>query len=133
MDKATLRDTLTQGFDEGELRTLCFDLDVDYDCLPGEGKANKARELVEYFERRGELYKLIRRVRMLRSNAMETGHLPPVPEAAQMNGDRAWYEFVVRTLADIDKRLDTLTAFVVGVVSLSLVTFLLVLVLLIIK
>jgi len=131
MDKATMRDTLTQRFDEGELRTLCFDLDVDYDCLPGAGKANKARELVEYFERRGELYQLIRRVRMLRSQVY--GHLPPVPEAAQMNGDRAWYEFVVQTLSDIDKRLDTLTVFVVGAVSLSLVTFLLVLVLLISK
>jgi hypothetical protein len=41
-----LRHALTTRFDAGELRTLCFDLDMDYDDLPGEGKASRARELV---------------------------------------------------------------------------------------
>ena len=34
-----LRQILDARFDEGELRTLCFDLGVDYDGLPGEGTA----------------------------------------------------------------------------------------------
>jgi len=55
-----LRQTLASRFDEGELRTLCFYLEVDYDDLPGEGKSNKARELVAYFERRGQVSELVK-------------------------------------------------------------------------
>jgi len=50
-----LRQLLTTHFDQGELQTLCFDLGVDYESLPGEGKADKARELVEYLERRDRI------------------------------------------------------------------------------
>jgi tetratricopeptide (TPR) repeat protein len=54
-----LRQILSERFDAGELRTLCFDLGVDYDSLPGRGKANKARELVAYLERRQRISELI--------------------------------------------------------------------------
>ncbi len=54
-----LRQVLTGRFSEGELRTLCFDVGVDYDSLPGRGKADKARELVEYFQRRQDLSALV--------------------------------------------------------------------------
>lgn len=50
-----LRQQLIAGFDEEELRTLCFDLGVDYDGLPARGKGGKARELVLYFWRRGQI------------------------------------------------------------------------------
>ena len=56
--KATmLRQILAERFNEGELRTLCFDLGIDYENLPGQGKADKARELVAYFQRRGDIAK----------------------------------------------------------------------------
>ena len=55
-----LRQTLTERFDEGELRTLCFDLNIDFQSLPGEGKADKARELTAYLERHGRLYDLLK-------------------------------------------------------------------------
>ncbi len=54
-----LRELLTTRFDEGELRTLCFDLGADYDSLPGEGKSNKARELVARIERYKRLTELV--------------------------------------------------------------------------
>jgi len=54
-----LRQTLTARFDSGELRTLCFDLGVDYDDLPGAGKASKAREMVSYFARRDRIPDLV--------------------------------------------------------------------------
>ena len=41
---AELLDSLVKHFNDEELRTLCFGLDVDYDILPAQGKANKARE-----------------------------------------------------------------------------------------
>ena len=37
----SLRQILVSSFDEEETRTLCYDLDVDYDSLPGRGKEAK--------------------------------------------------------------------------------------------
>jgi hypothetical protein len=57
-NRVKLRQVLVKGFNESELKTLCFDLGVDYDSLPGEHKDDKARELVAYFERRLRISKL---------------------------------------------------------------------------
>jgi DNA-binding NtrC family response regulator len=54
-----LRRILDTRFAEGELRTLCYDLDLDYDDLPGDGKADKARELVRHLERHDRLSELV--------------------------------------------------------------------------
>jgi formylglycine-generating enzyme required for sulfatase activity len=66
LDRAKLRELITACFDEEELRTLCFDLEVDYDDLRGEGRAGKARELVVYFERRGRISELVAYCRRVR-------------------------------------------------------------------
>lgn len=58
-----LRKALCHRFSLEELRDLCFDLHVEYDSLPGEGMAAKARELVAFFERRRELGRLVSAVR----------------------------------------------------------------------
>ncbi len=64
--RVKLRRILVQRFDEGGLRTLCFDLGIDYDDLPGAGRANKARELVAYLDRRRRISDLIRTGKELR-------------------------------------------------------------------
>jgi len=56
---ATLRQVLTERFQQEELRTLCFDLGIDWDDLPARGKAGKVRELVGYFARRRSIEKMI--------------------------------------------------------------------------
>jgi len=58
-----LRRILIDYFDEEELRTLCFDLGVDYDSLRGEGKAARARELVALVERTDRMANLEAAVR----------------------------------------------------------------------
>ncbi len=55
-----LRQTLVERFDEEELRTLCYDLGIDFESLPAEGRVGKARELVAYLERRQRLGDLAR-------------------------------------------------------------------------
>ncbi len=55
-----LRQVLNTYLNREELRTLCFDLGADYDNLPGEGKAGKARELIAHLEHRGRIPDLIR-------------------------------------------------------------------------
>jgi hypothetical protein len=54
-----LRKILAERFSEDELRTFCFDLNVDYEDLPGEGKAAKARELLALYERHHRVDELI--------------------------------------------------------------------------
>jgi len=55
-----LRETLATRFDEGELRTLCFDLGIDYDDLPATGKSHKATALVAFVHRHGRIAELVR-------------------------------------------------------------------------
>lgn len=67
--RVKLRQILTDRFSEEELRTVCFDLGLDYDDLPAQGKAGKARELVAYSERSGHIAELIDHCQKLRPNA----------------------------------------------------------------
>jgi hypothetical protein len=64
-----LREQLAGLFSVGELRVLCVDLGVDYDDLPGEGKAAKAGDLMLYLRRRGRLAALATQVDRLRPHA----------------------------------------------------------------
>jgi hypothetical protein len=50
-----LRQLMTKRFSDGELRTLCFDLGVEYDDLPGSSKKDKAREFAYYVDRHKRL------------------------------------------------------------------------------
>lgn len=68
VDHARLRQTLTEKFDREEIQDLCFDLDIDFDGLRGEGK--KTRELVAYCRRHGRLKKLAARIAELRPGAL---------------------------------------------------------------
>jgi hypothetical protein len=47
-----LRQLVARHFNLEELRTLCFDLSVNYHELGGEGLSAKARELPAYLDRR---------------------------------------------------------------------------------
>jgi hypothetical protein len=69
-DRTRLRQLLSTYFDEGELRTLCFDLDIEYDDLPGVGRSNKVRELVGYLERHSRIYDLLEVGKRLRPDVL---------------------------------------------------------------
>jgi len=58
VERRRLHQLFVRHFDTEELRAICFDLGEDYDSLPGEGKAGKARELIAYLERRGRISEL---------------------------------------------------------------------------
>ena len=57
---------LEGAFDEEEIRTFCFDLDIDYDDLPAQGRINKMRELISRMEREGRLAELVKLARKKR-------------------------------------------------------------------
>jgi len=56
---AELREMLTEHLDEGQVRELCTELEVDYRRLPGADRGGTARELVLYLARRGRLLELV--------------------------------------------------------------------------
>ncbi len=65
-DRERFRIMFNSSFNESELRDLCFDMEVDYESLPGIGKSDKTRELVLYFERRKCMPDLVAKVKKLR-------------------------------------------------------------------
>lgn len=69
MNPVILRQVITKHFSDSELRDLCFDLNIDYENLPGQGKGDKARELVAYVGRHNRIAELVKEVRSLRPNA----------------------------------------------------------------
>ena len=69
---SNLRQDIVEHFDEGELKTLCFDLRIVYDSLPGDGTAAKALALIYYFQQRNEVPRLLTQLRKERPNVMWT-------------------------------------------------------------
>lgn len=61
--RAEIRRILSHSFNHEELRTLCFDLGLSYDDLPGQGVQAKARDLVDYCEKRSQTDRLIEAIR----------------------------------------------------------------------
>jgi hypothetical protein len=65
----SLRQMLIDHFNDSELNDLCFDLGIEYTDLPGEGRADKARELVAHVQRRGRTAELVALCRQFRPDA----------------------------------------------------------------
>jgi hypothetical protein len=104
-----LRETLATRFSDGELRTLCFDLGIDYDDLPGQGKGDKARELVAHCGRRHKLLELVSVGRAKRpdiswpewlvyqvSEERDTGFVRASPEKRKGFGDTLTAAFLAK-------------------------------------
>lgn len=69
---AELLRILNTYFSESELRDLAFDLNIDYEDLLTEGKANKARELILLLRRKGRISELIDHISYLRPHVRLT-------------------------------------------------------------
>jgi hypothetical protein len=65
-NQVKLRDALLAGFSLEEMKTLCFDLGVDWEDFPGNTATTRAQELITYMIRRGRLSELIAAVRKAR-------------------------------------------------------------------
>lgn len=61
-----LYNLITRYFNVEELHTLCFDLNVEFEDLPGEGRSVKARELVYYLDRQQRIPELVKRLEEVR-------------------------------------------------------------------
>lgn len=63
-----LRQSISRFFNESELRNLCFDLEIEYENLPGTAFNDKVRELISYCNRHQRLDDLIKTCKLIRSN-----------------------------------------------------------------
>jgi hypothetical protein len=66
MDRVSLRKVIEGHFNTDEIKTLCFDLDIDYENLDGDSKPSKIRELISLCERQNRRDELIETVLRLR-------------------------------------------------------------------
>ena len=62
VDRARLRQTLKDSFDLSELKTIAFDLGIDYQDLPAATQGDLARELVARCERRNRVPELVAKI-----------------------------------------------------------------------
>ena len=69
VERVTVLKILRESFNHSELSDLCLGLGVDYDDLSGSSKADKARELLLYCERRGLGDRLVRAIHQERPTA----------------------------------------------------------------
>lgn len=63
-----LSQLIRKHYSLGELKSLCFELQVEYDDLAGETLTNKVQALVEYLERRGRVPHLLPLLKQQRPN-----------------------------------------------------------------
>ncbi len=62
----SLREKIRDHFDVSEIKTLCFDLDIDFEELPPGSKSDTVRGLIEYVERHDRLVALVTYLRTAR-------------------------------------------------------------------
>jgi hypothetical protein len=63
-----LRTLFESRFSVGELRTICFDLGIDYEGLPGDGKFEKVREMITFLDHRDRIDELVEIGKRMRPN-----------------------------------------------------------------
>ncbi len=68
IESISLRQQITKSFNVGELKTLCFNLSIDYENLIGETKEDKVRELILLMRRKERFQALLNQCRELRPN-----------------------------------------------------------------
>ena len=105
---AQLRQNLAEYFSDGELRDACFDLGVSYDDLGGQGRADKARELVAYLDRRGRTEELVALCSRLRPHVSWGDALAWTDQAPAPSSSRAH---------ERERPGDTISATILGNIS----------------
>jgi hypothetical protein len=102
-----LRKILADRFDANELRTLCFDLDIKFDALPGQGSDSKARELISHLERRDRIPELVEIGKQLRPDIPwdNVSQVPPEQPQKALSDFETAFDLIVRELDPKSTRL----------------------------
>lgn len=82
--KMEIFQNLLKYFDQDELSTLCFELDIDYDLLEGKSKASKARELAAFCERHDRTAQLMDAISKERPHVAWSTYTKDLPTQAAL-------------------------------------------------
>lgn len=88
VDLVGLRQHLIRHFNEEEFRTLCFDLNIHYDALGGEGVEGKVRELIASLMRSNDVNRLVKYLQSLPHKSWN-------PRPLSVNFDNRRYELAL--------------------------------------
>ena len=103
-----LLEKIDRHFNQVELKDLCFRFQVDYESLGGEGKRDKARELITHMERRGRTAELIEACARLRPQVDWDSGPAPERQSATPAGNRSALERALtmarRTLSILEEQ-----------------------------
>jgi hypothetical protein len=105
MNRKELRKLLVDRFSESEIRDLCFQLEVDYESLPGSSKSDKARELILHLEGHGAYIDLVIAVQEARPSSPpgEVDRSPAASPSPSLPADPL--EFVLADLMELQREL----------------------------
>ena len=120
VDRVQLRRSLEEFFDLAELHTLCFDLGVDFENLPGDTKSEKVIALIEHLDHRERLPELVAAYKRDRPESERKG--PRHPATAQSIALPALHQLPPppRDFADREAELTELaTALLSGGITIS--------------
>jgi uncharacterized protein YegP (UPF0339 family) len=79
-NKELLRVKIAETFNEADIESLCFDLSVDKEELKDDTKSTLIINLINYFERRGQIQRLVDKLSELRPHI----HWPKIVENEQL-------------------------------------------------
>ena len=95
-----LKTLLTERYNMEELRTLCFDLGVDYENVQRDTKEATAREMILYFERHCRAHDLLRTAAGERN--LDVGQLPQPSPQEQLAAANEELELTQKLIKDIE-------------------------------
>lgn len=96
-----LKTLLTGRYNVEELRTLCFDLGVDYENVQRDAKEATVREMILYFERHGRAQELLRTA--LGERNLDAGQLPQPSPQEQLAVANEELELTRKLIKDIEE------------------------------
>jgi tetratricopeptide (TPR) repeat protein len=99
--RKTLHAVIAERFNQEELHTLCHELGIDYENLPGETKVAKAREMVGYSERYGRMPELLEACQKARPG-FDWNYDPDMDTFAGPSPEEKWEAFVASRLNDVE-------------------------------
>jgi Effector-associated domain 7 len=111
--RVLVKNLLEQKFNMSEIESLCFDLGIDDESLPGDDKTSKAVAVVEYFERHHRWRELINSLQKLRPQAFMRAELEKLVNVGEIDAIRGY----------LDKHREIITAEFGNPYSLTLVNF----------
>ncbi len=100
-DPTQLKNVLSHYYSSSELRTLCFELGIEYEDLGGRGKSENAFLLVKYMQSVGRLHELVTYIQRTRPHVQLNMRNTPPPKMAEDVGAQTKPSTIIHVSGDM--------------------------------